>query len=71
MPTQAEKQRLLAEIKQLKQQHDSLQLTHQKWTASKKVIQRRLDEIEDEQLKINVAIWRAENEAGIEQLIMF
>lgn len=71
MATQAEKQRLIAEIKQLKQQHDALQLTHQKWTTSKRVIQKRLDEIEEEQLKISVAIWRAENEAGIEQLLMF
>ncbi len=71
MAMQAEKQRLIAEIKQLKQQHDALQLTHQKWTASKRVIQKRLDEIEQEQLKINVAIWRAENEAGIEQLLIF
>ncbi len=71
MAMQAEKQRLIAEIKQLKQQHDALQLTHQKWTVSKRVIQKRLDEIEQEQLKINVAIWRAENEAGIEQLLIF
>ncbi len=71
MATQAEKQRLQAEIKQLKQQHEALEVTHQRYTKTMRGLQARIFEIEQEQLKISVAKWRAENELGIEQLLMF
>jgi len=69
--TQKRKAELKAEIKQLTEQHQALEVTYQRWTRTKREIQKRLDEIEQEQLRVSVARWRAENEAGVEQLQMF
>lgn len=65
------KQQLLAEIKQLKAQHAALDVSYQRYTKTMRELRKRIDEIEEETQKIAVEIWRRENEAGIEQLLMF
>lgn len=73
METQPKKNKaqLIAEIKQLTEEHRALEVTHQRWSRAKREIQKRLDEIEADQQRVAIARWRAENEAGIEQLQMF
>lgn len=66
-----EKKKLLAEIKSLKESHAALEVGHMRYNRIMRVLRDRLAEIEAEQQKIAVEIWRKENEAGIEQLLMF
>lgn len=68
---EAEKKRLIADIKQLKEEHKALEITHMRYNKSMRVLVTRVNEIEKLQLGISVEIWRKENEAGIEQLEMF
>lgn len=69
--TQKRKAELKAELKQLNEQHAQLEITYQRWARARRIIDDRLKEIEKEQQGVAVARWRAENEAGIEQLQMF
>jgi len=59
---------LRSDLQQLRKEHEALMISYKAWRQRKKEIQDKLTELEAEELKLRVEIWRLARETGQTEL---